>query len=231
MMFLGITAKAQTNVFPADGNVGIGTNTPIEKLDIRGNIYLRNMTNLVGGGTSLNFSSYDDVHLGPKIYSYLDYANGTSSVSRLILSSYYGGQKNEITLVGGKVGINTQNPIEDLDVNGNVRAKELIAETANWPDYVFEKNYKLPSLSQIETFINTNKHLPNIPSAQEIEAQGQNLGKINSKLVKTVEELTLHLIEKEKQINEQVVRLSLIEKSAKQQQIILNKIMRKIAKQ
>jgi len=105
LLFVSLNAAAQTNTFPSSGNVGIGTTSPIEKLDIRGNIYLRNMVNLVGGGVSVNFSSYDDVHLGPKIYSYLDYANGASSISRLVLSSYYGGYKNEMTLTGGNVGI------------------------------------------------------------------------------------------------------------------------------
>jgi len=227
LLFVSITSKAQTNTFPSDGNVGIGTTSPIEKLDLRGNIYLRNMANLIGGGTSINFSSYDDVHLGPKIYSYLDYANGSSSVSRLVLSSYYGGYPNELTLIGGNVGIGTMTPSDKLSVNGNIRAKEVKVETANWPDYVFEKDYNLSSLASLEAYILKNKHLPNIPSATDIANQGQNLGELNAKLLKTVEELTLHLIQKDKQLTLQETRQQIQDKRIKKMEQMLKEILDK----
>lgn len=206
LLFVSLGANAQTNTFPASGNVGLGTTTPTQKLDIRGNIYLRNMANLVGAGTSISFSSYDDTHLGPKIYSYLDYANGTSSISRLILSSYSGGYYNELTLIGGRVGIGTMNPADKLSVNGKIRCHEIKAETANWPDYVFAETYKLPSLKETENYIKENGHLADIPSAADIEKNGQNLGEMNALLLKKIEELTLHLIEKDNQLSEQKAR-------------------------
>lgn len=69
------------------------------------------------------------------------------------------------------------------------------------PDYVFEPDFKLTSLSEIENYVKEHKHLPEIPSARHIERDGLNLGDINLLLLKKVEELTLHLIEKEKKMN------------------------------
>lgn len=73
-------------------------------------------------------------------------------------------------------------------------------ETVNWPDYVFEDGYELRSLKETEEFIRTHKHLPNIPSAGEVEREGIALGQMNRLLLEKIEELTLHLIEKEKRI-------------------------------
>src|SRR5690606_29536048 len=101
---------------------------------------------------------------------------------------------------GGFVGIGTTRPREQLSVNGNVRAREIKVETVNWPDYVFEDGYELRSLKETEEFIRTHKHLPNIPSAGEVEQEGIALGQMNRLLLEKIEELTLHLIEKEKRI-------------------------------
>ncbi|QQT24839.1 hypothetical protein [Sphingobacterium spiritivorum] len=99
-----------------------------------------------------------------------------------------------------KVGIGIPKPTEQLEVNGNIRAKEIKVETANWPDYVFEKDYPLTPLPEIEAFIKTNKHLPDIPPAQKIAEEGLSVGEMNRLLLKKVEELTLHLIAKDKKI-------------------------------
>jgi len=102
----------------------------------------------------------------------------------------------------GNLGIGNTTPQEKLSVNGNIRAKEIKVETANWPDYVFEEDYQLTPLSEIETFIKVNKHLPDIPSAQKIAEDGLSVGEMNKLLLKKIEELTLHLIEKDKEIRE-----------------------------
>jgi hypothetical protein len=171
--------------------------------DIAGNVVLRNMSNIKGAGATLSFTSYDLTHPGPRISSYLDYASGTASQSRLILSSYDAGYKNELTLMYGNVGIGTMTPTDRLSVNGNIRAKEIKVENLNWPDYVFEKGYVLKTLVQLESYINRHHHLPELPSAAEVAANGQNLGEINGLLVRNLEEVTLHLIEKNKQIIDQ----------------------------
>ncbi|MFC3198173.1 hypothetical protein ACFOET_11180 [Parapedobacter deserti] len=101
-------------------------------------------------------------------------------------------------VVTGNVGIGIHNPTEKLSVNGNIRAKEVKVEMANWPDYVFKEDYDLMPLAELESYINTHGHLPGIPTAKQVEADGVALAEMNRKLLEKVEELTLHLIEKKR---------------------------------
>lgn len=102
-----------------------------------------------------------------------------------------------------KVGIGTTNPDDKLTVNGTIHAKEIRVDlNVEGPDYVFENDYVLPTLSEIETFVKTNKHLPEIPSAKELEKKGIKLGDMNMLLLKKIEELTLYIIKQEKRINQ-----------------------------
>ncbi|WP_205529708.1 hypothetical protein [Pedobacter chitinilyticus] len=104
--------------------------------------------------------------------------------------------------VEGYVGIGTLTPKEKLSVNGKIRAKEIKVELADWPDYVFEEGYQKLSLAEIEQFIKQNKHLPGVPTAKQVEQEGVELGEMNKVLLKKIEELTLHLIEKEKKLDQ-----------------------------
>ncbi|WP_214228821.1 hypothetical protein [Pedobacter sp. B4-66] len=98
----------------------------------------------------------------------------------------------------GNVGIGTSDTKGyKLAVNGKIRTQEIKVEVANWPDYVFAKDYKLPSLGEMEQHIKDKGYLPGIPSAEEVRNNGVDLGEMNAKLLKKIEELTLHLIEKE----------------------------------
>ncbi|MGF7075121.1 hypothetical protein [Mucilaginibacter sp. 3215] len=88
-------------------------------------------------------------------------------------------------------------------VNGSAVATSMtIKLSANWPDYVFKPTYQLPSLAEVKSYIDQNQHLPEIPSAEEVEKNGQNLGEMNKLLMKKVEELTLYAIENERQDKE-----------------------------
>ncbi|WP_419870248.1 hypothetical protein [Chryseobacterium sp. CT-SW4] len=120
--------------------------------------------------------------------------------------TYYGSTdingktSNFAAIDNGNVGIGISNPTNKLDVNGIVHAKEVKVDLQNWPDYVFENNYTLNSLEDIEKYISEKGHLPNIPSAKEVEENGIGLGQMNAKLLEKVEELTLYSIEQNKQI-------------------------------
>lgn len=120
-------------------------------------------------------------------------------------------------LENGNVGIGTHIPSEKLSVNGKIRAKEIKVEAQNWPDYVFQKDYTLLSLKEIESQIKQKGHLPGIPSANEVKRDGINLGEMNAKLLEKIEELTLHLIEENKQ-------RTLLEKKLNQVVIELEKL-------
>lgn len=104
----------------------------------------------------------------------------------------------------GSIGIGTGssalNPLEKLAVNGLIHTKEVKVDLLGWPDYVFAKEYKLPSLLEVEKQIKENGHLANIPSAIEVENNGVLLGEMNKKLLEKVEELTLYIIQMNKEI-------------------------------
>jgi hypothetical protein len=102
----------------------------------------------------------------------------------------------------GNVGIGTTDPKGyKLAIAGKAIAEEIVVKLQGaWPDYVFEKDYTLPSLTQLDQYIQKNKHLPDVPSAEEVKTNGVSVGEMNLILLKKVEELTLHLIEANKRI-------------------------------
>jgi len=102
----------------------------------------------------------------------------------------------------GKVGVGTTNPQEKLSVNGTILAKEVKIRTSAsyWPDFVFNDDYKIKNLDKLEKFIKQNKHLPNIPTAKEVEKDGIAVGEMNKLLLQKIEELTLYIIEQNKRI-------------------------------
>ncbi|CAM4118115.1 hypothetical protein SAMN06265348_103266 [Pedobacter westerhofensis] len=209
-----------------NGNFGINAESLSKKLDVGGDVLLRNLSNAPGAGSTISFSSYDVQHLGPKIYSYLDFASGLASSSRLILSSYNNGYMNEVTLVGGRVGIGTLNPREALSVNGSIRAREITVETDHWPDYVFDAGYKMLPLPELESYLLTKKHLPDMFSAEEIQSNGQKIGEVNAKLLKILEELTLRIIEKDRQLQQQHQRILAQDQRMDKLESSLNRLLR-----
>jgi hypothetical protein len=95
-----------------------------------------------------------------------------------------------------------------LSVKGIIVAEKLKVTLTGWPDYVFDDSYQLPSLETVEAYIKTNKHLANVPSAEEVEKNGLDVGDNNAALLRKVEELTLYLIEQNKKLKEQNDKLA-----------------------
>lgn len=106
-------------------------------------------------------------------------------------------------MYNGNVGIGTNTPDSKLSVNGKIHAKEVKVDLVGWPDYVFKKEYLLPTLEEIEAHIKEKGHLQNIPSAQEVAENGIELGEMNKLLLQKIEELTLYTISQHKQLEEQ----------------------------
>lgn len=88
------------------------------------------------------------------------------------------------------------------DAGGGMKVKYLKVTLTDWPDYVFGGNHTLMPLNELETYVNEHSHLPGVPSAAEVEENGADLGEMNKLLVEKVEELTLYIIDLQKQINE-----------------------------
>ncbi len=90
----------------------------------------------------------------------------------------------------------------NLRVNGKIDANEVKVSLNHWNDYVFQDDFKLMPLSELELFVNANKHLPEIPTEKEVLNDGINVGEMNALLLKKIEELTLYIIDQQKQIDE-----------------------------
>jgi len=107
----------------------------------------------------------------------------------------------------GNVGIGTLTPQSALAVNGTITAKEVVVTLTGWADHVFNDDYKLMSLNELEKSIKTDKHLPGIPSADEVKKNGVSIGDMQAKLLQKVEELTLHVIEQNRKLENQNKKL------------------------
>ncbi len=167
------------------------------------------------GTTSTNHRSYlfYDPDLNDRQYFYaprVDLVNGNEPTIMALLGLQ--SASSDQTYFAGKVSIKTPNPgAYDLAVNGRIRSAEIKVESANWPDYVFKKEYELPTLEEAEEHIREKGHLSGIPSAVEVESNGIELGEINARLLKKIEELTLYLIEMKKDVQQIKKRISTVE--------------------
>lgn len=176
-----------SSIYYNEGKVGLGTKNPTWKFQI----------NTTGATPAL-----------------LVNGDGTFGTMNTRLFQVSNGVGRSLSFhANGRVGIGTVNPTKTLSVNGVILAKEVMVSTAsvNWPDYVFEDDYNLMSLDEVEAFINENKHLPNIPSQGDVSKEGLSLGEMQRLHMEKIEELTLHLIEKEKQIESQDERIAKLE--------------------
>jgi hypothetical protein len=183
-----------TDVCPV--RVGIGTDNPIANLDVRGKIAMSAGANV----------GYIPVSNANGIMTWTDPTTiGTGSVWNT--NPDQNSPPNSIIYTAGSVNIGisqkTDNGNFKLSVDGNVRAESIeVYLESIWPDYVFDKDYSLKTLTELEKFITKNKHLPNVPSASEVKDNGINLGEMDAILLQKIEELTLYIIEQQKRIEE-----------------------------
>lgn len=168
-------------------------------------VYLRGGTTYYTDGTvSANTGSYSDA-AGLNLTT----VSINDPLFNLPKGIYYGSTdinaktSHFAVIENGNMGVGVSNPLNKLDVNGTIHAKEVKVDLSNWPDYVFKKDYNLNTLEEVEKYIVEKGHLPNIPSAATVEKEGIKLGEMNAKLVEKIEELTLYSIEQNKQLKKQ----------------------------
>ena len=216
-LLLPFTFYAQTNTFPASGNVGIGTTNPLDKLQIGEGITFHS-----GGHKVIGFSYVPSgsVDLDETAYSgEIRFDPGQGELMLGVSSSITSNPTTRIIMrKDGNVGIGTTNPgTWKLAVNGNIRAKEIKVETG-WSDFVFEDSYDLPTLEEVEQHIKEKGHLKDIPSAREVEENGIFLGEMDAKLLQKIEELTLYMIALKKENREQKFQIEKLQKAIDQLQ-------------
>lgn len=151
------------------GKLGVGFADPIHALDIVG----------VLGFRGINASNLPSNH-------WRMYFNASSTVDNGLQFR-----------VNDELRINFK--YDTFMFDGLVKATEIKVQPNVWSDFVFAKDYDLPSLEALEAYIHKNKHLPEIPTEVEVIESGINLGEMNAKLLQKIEELTLYLIEEHKQ--------------------------------
>ena len=182
---------------PSGGNVGIGTTSPSENLTITGTvspvilIKSTNETNSTGGLLIGQTSAPISYISSPERDLSIDWGWPNTLILGDTEQGNYGGK---IVIPSAQVGIGTSNPQSLLAVNGTVTATEVKVTQTGWSDYVFHPGYKLKPLSQVAAYIHKNNHLPDIPSAKQIESKGLNLGDMEKKQMQKIEELTLYQI-------------------------------------
>ncbi|MBK7651143.1 MAG: hypothetical protein IPJ20_11020 [Flammeovirgaceae bacterium] len=209
---------AQSNTFPATGNVGIGISVPAFSLDVSGTI--RSYGHLRTTGVGIGNGLIADDGSGSTIFSIIRQPNNETRFQSYGFHTFYSGNSTgseKMRITGtGNVGIGTTNTGSfKLAVAGKIAANEevrvFIAGTTVFPDYVFDPSYELPKLEETEKYIKENRHLPEVPSAADVEKNGMSLNDMNVILLKKVEELTLYMIEMKKENKELKERIEKIE--------------------
>ncbi len=174
-----------------NGQVGLGTTDPFAYFHIKGADHGHGLI-VEPGNTNVAYGTLVRAKNNLSKSFVVENSVGTPNEPFIV----YGDGK---TRIGPKT--NTIHPDAFLTVDGKIVCKEVYVTDQNWADFVFAAEYKLPSLKDVEAFYKLNKHLPEIPSAKEVEEKGVSVGEMNKLLLQKIEELTIYLVEQQKEID------------------------------
>ncbi len=182
--FSDIAGYTERMTLKQNGRIGIGTINPNAQLSVAR-----------GSGVDGTAAFFGTTHV-----SHFNYSTAENTYIR-------GGKDNALIIIGDatgqRIGIGSSTVANGftLSVSGKVITEEVqIQLKTSWPDYVFHKNYKLTPLAEVEDFIMQHQHLPNIPSAIEVEKNGLVVGDMQKRMMEKIEELTLYILELNKRI-------------------------------
>lgn len=167
------------------------------------------------GGTYDQFALYADATYDVLFEApYLNYPTGRKCSYHFSWRGL-GVSGSALSIMGnGNIGIGTTDPGNyKLAVEGKVGAREIIVTTSPWADHVFNDEYNLKPLNEVESFIKEQKHLEGMPTAKDVEKNGANVGEVQAKLLEKIEELTLYMIEIKKENESMHSRIVELEKS------------------
>lgn len=221
-MFFMPTPTSYNLIMKPNGNNGIGTLTPAHKLHVNDGAIMISGATPGYGGPQLIFS--DNNAAAPNGRWAIEYLTADANKPSMGGMNFWkpfpdaGGAGNYSLFLkdDGRIGMGVTDDNSDsrycvnafpagyrLYVNGGIlTTKVKVANycSASWADYVFAADYKLKPLSEVETFIQQNSHLPNVPSAMQLEEEGLDLAEMAAIQMEKIEELTLYLIEMKKEI-------------------------------
>lgn len=136
----------------------------------------------------------------------------TSTTVTTPVQLVHGKTRQYKSIMQDRIGIGTGSPDYTLDVVGKIRAHELLVNTNKTADFVFEEDYKLLELAKVKEYIKEHKHLPDIPSADEMKKNGVSVSDLQINLLQKIEELTLHVIKQQEELNNIKTELEAIKK-------------------
>lgn len=181
------------------GNVGIGTTTPSERLQVSGRVlanYLASKGNIgIGSDVDARIYMQNTTPQTGKNWNLISETDGSFQLG------IYGINPFQTIASNGNVGIGTTTPDAKLAVKGTIHTQEVKVDMNGWADYVFNPTYKMLPLDQVKAYISSNHHLPEMPSETEVKLKGVNIGEMLKLQTKKIEELTLYLLQQQTRIN------------------------------
>ena len=216
-------ASSLVNVINAQGYVGINQPNPSAQLHVGGTVKIDNNLNVAGNANvSSNLWVNGSAAVNGDLFSYATFnVNNVAVTGDFNSYSFVNVFHNDLEIDGvatigaGSVPFSVPGGYNLYVSKGILTEKLKVAshsDPVNWSDFVFNKDYKLRSLREVEIYINSNKHLPEIPSAKEVAEDGIDVAGMDAKLLQKIEELTLYVIQQQKHIEQQDKKIDALTK-------------------